>query len=957
MPHNSMTNWPDVEQELRLSKNRFRTFADFSYDWEEWLLPDQTLEYISPACERITGYPVDEFIRNPGFTSTIVHPEDRECYLLHIMSELQSSRTKAEITFRILTKEEEVRWIWHQCQPVFSSNGTWLGRRITNRDITALKEAEKKLKDHYQLFESGPAVIFKWQAEPGWPVEYVSSNVREMFGYKPEDFVDDRIPFSATIHPEDLARVGDEVRFYSSQADRSTFEQRYRCIDAAGKIRWIYDKINILRAANGDITHYQGYLLDITHQIEREKTLKKSGARLSLALAMADLGYWNWNLEQKRLFLSEELCDIFGLERTLRAQFTLKKMLKLVIPVDQGKVVSFFKQMADVKQDIIEFKIQHSNGHHILLRAKYDDMYDDCGNIVGREGVCQDITSIRQVENNLLISNLVFEQTKEGILVADREGIIRQINPAVSRITGYEAAEVLGKTPRLFKSDRHSREFYETMWWELLAKGCWQGEIWNRRKNGEIYPEWLSITAVKDAAGTVTEFIAVFHDMTEIKQKEEAILHQAHHDSLTDLSNRTLLLDRLKVFLRLARRSGKKVAILFIDLDHFKHINDSLGHTLGDMLLRQAADRLRQCARAEDTVARHGGDEFVIVQGCLTDSDIAVKTAKRVINAFHSSFEILGHELFVTASIGISCFPDDGEKEDLLISNADLAMYQAKKQGRNGYSQFTRGLNEKANRRLSLENSLRHALENTEFIIYYQPKVSLKEKRIIGFEALVRWQPDPGTIISPLEFIPLAEETGLIVPIGKFVLENACRQAMIWQEAGLSLSVAVNLSTVQFRQKDFLASIQSIVSASGLDPHFLELEITESLMMGNEAIVVGYLWELKKMGIKLSVDDFGTGYSSLAYLKQLPIDSLKIDRSFVKELPDNKEDAVIASTIISMAGNLGLTAIAEGVETPEQCNFFMEMGCHQIQGYLVSPPVSASELKKLLESSLSCFLM
>lgn len=575
MPQNCVTNWQDVEQELRLNKNRFRIIADFSYDWEEWLLPDQTLEYISPACERITGYPVDEFIRNPGFMRTIVYPDDRKHYLLHTVTELLPHRPKAEITFRIITKEGRISWIWHQCQPVFSPNGTWLGRRITNRDITALKEVEKKLKEHYQLFESGPTVIFKWRAEPGWPIEYVSPNVQEFFGYKPEDFLAGRIPFSATIHPEDSARVADEVRFFSSQTDRSTFEQRYRCIDAGGKIRWVYDKTNILRAVNGDITHYQGYLLDITHQIESEETLKKSGARLRLALSMADLGYWNWNLEQKHLFLSEELCDIFGLEQAFTSQVSLKKMLKLVIPEDRGRVVFFFRQMADVEENIIEFKIQHSNGHHILLRAKYDDMYDDGGNIIGREGVCQDITSIRQVENKLLISNLVFEQTMEGILVTDREGIIRQINPAVSRITGYEAAEVLGKTPRLFKSDRHPQEFYETMWLELLTKGFWYGEIWNRRKNGEIYPEWLSITAVKDAGGMVTEFIAVFHDMTEIKQKEETILHQAHHDSLTGLPNRTLLLDRLRVFLRLARRAGRKVAILFVDLDHFKHINDS----------------------------------------------------------------------------------------------------------------------------------------------------------------------------------------------------------------------------------------------------------------------------------------------------------------------------------------------------------------------------------------------
>jgi len=465
----------------------------------------------------------------------------------------------------------------------------------------------------------------------------------------------------------------------------------------------------------------------------------------------------------------------------------------------------------------------------------------------------------------------------------------------------------------------------------------------------------LSITAIKDTVGTVTGFIAVFHDMTEAKQKEETIRYQAFHDALTGLPNRSLLLDRLKVSLLQARRTGEKVAVVLLDLDHFKHINDSLGHSIGDLLLQQAAERIRLCVRDGDTVSRHGGDEFVIIQSCLTDLDVAVNTVKHILKVFRSSFNIEGHELFVTVSVGISCFPEDGDSEDLLISNAGLAMYRAKSQGRDSYHLFTQVLNEKAARRHSLENRLRHALKNDEFAVYYQPKVSLREKNIIGFEALVRWQPAPGTVISPFEFIPLAEETGLIIPIGKFVLESACRQARIWQDEGLALSVAVNISTVQFRQHDFLASVKSIVLASGLRPQSLELEITESLMMGDETRVIGYLWELKKMGIKLSVDDFGTGYSSLSYLKQLPIDTLKIDRSFIKDLPDDQEDAVIASTIISMAENLGLSVVAEGVETLAQCHFLEERGCPYIQGYLVSPPVPVSEVKGLLHAPGKCW--
>lgn len=949
-----MPNWRDVEKELRSDENCLSIIADFSYDWEEWRLPDQTLGYVSPACERITGYSADDFIRNTELIYAIIHPEDRDQYRLHTLTELQAQWPKAEINFRIISKDGLLRWIWHQCQPVFAPNGTWLGRRTTNRDITALKEAERKITEHHQLFQSGPTVIFKWRAEEGWPVEYVSPNVQEIFGYASEDVLAGRIPFSAFIHPEDMVRVADEVNAYSRQPGRNSFDQQYRCIDAAGKICWVYDNTNILRDANGTITHYHGYLLDITKQIESEETLKQSEARLRLALAMADLGYWTWDLGQRRLFLSDELYDLFGISRTF-SQAPLKKMIKLVTPDDRHRVVSFFKQMAEVGgENSVEFRGRDSKGCPLVLRAKYNYVRDEGGNIIGREGVCQDVTLIKQAENKLLISSQVFDQTIEGIVVTDREGIIHQINPAAARITGYELKDVLGKTPRLFKSDRHSREFYEAMWRSLLNRGFWQGEIWNRRKNGEIYPEWLSITAVKDAMGTITEFIAVFHDMTEIKQQEEMISYQAHHDALTGLPNRSLLLDRLKIALRHGRRSGQKVAVIFVDLDHFKHINDSLGHSIGDVLVQQAAERVRQCVRETDTIARHGGDEFVIVQEQLSDLRIAVNTAQRVVDAFQVPIKIQNHELFVTASIGISCFPEDGDGEELLLSNADLAMYRAKRQGRNGYCLFTKALNEEVNRRFFLENRLRHALENDEFVVYYQPKFALKEKKIIGFEALVRWRPDSGTLVAPYEFIPLAEETGLIIPIGQFVLESACRQAKIWQDEGLSLSVAVNLSTVQFQQQDFLASIEAALSASGLQPHCLELEITESLMMENEALVIGYLSQLKKMGIRLAVDDFGTGYSSLAYLKKLPIDTLKIDRTFVKDLPEDQEDAAITSTIISMAEHLGLSVIAEGVENLAQCRFLEERGCRQIQGYLVSPPRPVSELKELLYSSITC---
>jgi diguanylate cyclase (GGDEF)-like protein/PAS domain S-box-containing protein len=929
------------------SEERFRTIADTSYDWETWILPNGTYEYVSPACKRITGYSQEEFRNNQDLFLDIVHPEDRALLDTHHCKHLDQHEFKSELEFRIINKAGEVRWIWHQCQSVFSSDGDWLGRRGTSRDVTLIKQVERKLRQEQQLFNAGPTVVFKWKAVEDWPVEYVSANVQYVFGYVPADLLSSRVAYRDIIHPDDLQRVTSEVNTYNL-AGKDQFIQEYRVIGGDGIVRWVLDKTNVLRDDHGRITHYHGYLLDISQQKEAENALRLSESQLEKAQHIARLGYWQWDRQSDLLVFSESVYATLGLDSVIFKP-SRRNILRLVHPEDRRRVTTLFTNMEGKRgSESIEFQI-HGAKQLIVMRVEYEFNLDDAGNVVGMQGICQDITSFKKTETQLALFDKIFANTIEGIVITDSEGIIQDMNPAGQRITSYNLPEVIGKSTSVFKSDRHPPEFHEKMWATLLTKGFWQGEIWSRRKNGEVYPLQMSLTALNGETNLISSVIYVFHDMTEIKIQEKEIHFQTYHDALTGLPNRILLLDRLKVALRHARELHNKLAVIMVDIDDFKQINDSLGHTVGDLLLQQAAVRIKKCVRENDTVARQGSDDFIVLLENLIDPQIAANTAARIAENFRSPFVIDGQQFFITISAGVAIAPEDGDNEDVLISNADLAMYRAKEKGKNTYCLFTNELNERIKHKLDLSTQLRNALENDEFVVYYQPKVDIAKKCIVGVEALVRWEPEPGTIISPVEFIPFAEETGLILPLAQFVLITACRQTVTWQSQGFSLNVSVNLSPKQFSQDDFVYSINTALLESGLSANMLELEITETLMMENEDLAIGLLWELKNMGIKISVDDFGTGYSSLAYLKQLPIDILKIDRSFVKDLPDNQDDVVLASTIINMAQSLGLNVVAEGVETVEQLRFMCEHGCLLIQGFLFSPPVSACKMTQLLE--------
>ncbi len=574
-------------------------------------------------------------------------------------------------------------------------------------------------------------------------------------------------------------------------------------------------------------------------------------------------------------------------------------------------------------------------------------------------GVLQNVSERRRTEQEMQLAASVFENSIEGILVTDPQGTILRTNKAFTLMTGYTPQEALGRNPSFLRSGKHDAQFFADMWSAIKETGLWQGEIWNRRKNGEVYPEWLGVSTVYDERRQPIYYVGVFTDITDQKLSEQRIYHLAHYDVLTDLPNRVLFQDRLDRALLSAKRGEYPLLLLYLDLDRFKPINDSFGHPVGDLLLQQVAERLRQCVRESDTVARMGGDEFTVILGPGHSPGVDVvqigsRVARTILENLGNPFDLEGHEVFISASIGIVVYPNDGGNVAELVRNADTAMYHAKAKGRNNFLFYEAHMNATAADRLMIENSLRRALERSEFELYFQPSVNIREGRIDALEALIRWcHPDLG-VVAPEQFISLAEESGLIVPIGEWVLREAVRQVAQWRQAGFGhLRVAVNLSLRQFRHRDLMNVIRQVMFEAGLDASVLALEVTESAFMEDEEETIARLNEMSEMGIQILIDDFGTGYSSLARLRTLPIQVLKIDRSFIRDITTDPNDASIIAAIIAMAHNLQLKVIAEGVETPSQLKFLKSRDCEEVQGYLFSRPVPGADVLELLRRGVS----
>ena len=558
----------------------------------------------------------------------------------------------------------------------------------------------------------------------------------------------------------------------------------------------------------------------------------------------------------------------------------------------------------------------------------------------------RDITVRKHAEDQLRLVSRVFDRAAEGVMITDEHQKILTVNDSFTNVTGYTRDDVIGKSPAILQSGKQGTDFYKEMWDILQDRGWWQGEIWNRRKNGELYLEWLSINVVRDEDGKVINYIGMFSDITLIKESRQRMEFLATHDELTMLPNRSLFNEHLKLALARSQRSGTQLALLFVDLDNFKMINDTLGHEEGDELLKQAAGRLKGCVRAADSVARLGGDEFVILLDIENRNGASIM-AKRILEAFTAGFLLKDQDYIISPSIGISLFPEDAADPKILMSHADTAMYRAKERGKNTYLFFTNEMAEHIGHRLLIERSLRQAIANNELFLEYQPQIDFESNALTGVEALLRWRHDGETIL-PGTFIPIAEESGLIVDIDNWVIGEACRQMRAWNQAGLPpFWVSINISAHHFRRPNIFSQIMGIVSIANISPKRLSIEITESSLMDVES-ASRMLRKLHEVGFRISVDDFGTGFSSLSYLKRFSVNELKIDRSFVDDIASDAEDRSITTAIIAMARELGLQTVAEGVETAAQHEVLRKLGCTIGQGYLYSPPLAGPQLQDWL---------
>ncbi|TAK64676.1 EAL domain-containing protein [Methylobacter sp.] len=621
------------------------------------------------------------------------------------------------------------------------------------------------------------------------------------------------------------------------------------------------------------------------------------------------------------------------------------------LPVLPWAVRSVFLETVRLKGDY--------TGEHELLRKNQDGsksiywlnsslLHSEQGKLEGAVVTALNITELKDRETRLRLSAKVFDNSSEAIFITDPQGTIMEVNEAFCEITGYRRSEVLGRNPRMLKSNLHDRPFYKDLWHSLLNEGEWKGEIWDRRKNGEFCPMLLSINAVTDKLGRLTHYVAISTDISHQKQTEQELKQLAYYDVLTNLPNRFLFKDRFEHEICSAERNNARLALFFLDLDHFKNVNDTLGHWAGDSLLKIIATRIQECLRKTDTVARMGGDEFTIILPGLVGITDATELARKLVDAMTRPVQINDHTVFVGVSIGIAIFPDDGDDFDTLTKHADTAMYAAKAKGRGMFQYFEAGMNEAAHQRLSLENALRSAIEQEEFQLYYQPKADSSLSRITGAEALIRWKRPGFGIVPPERFIAIAEEAALIIPLGKWILKTACLQANEWANRQESFRIAINLSPLQLLADNFIAILDSILDETGTNPGWIELEVTESLVMHDIEKATERLQQIRERGIHLAMDDFGTGYSSLSYLQKLPIQTLKIDRSFILAYNDDpaSNEAAFIKTIVSLGQVLNMKVIAEGVETEPQLTLLQSYGCHEIQGYYLSPPLPADEFQR-----------
>ena len=915
--------------------------ADVDHHW--------TALYISEAVECLTGYAADDLVQNQrlSFTS-LIHPDDLDKVQDALRGFYAGSDTVV-VEYRIRHRDGRTLWVHDRGHGSYGADGRlqWVDGFMW--DISDRKQAEATLRENQAILEQSQraASLGDYVFDIGTQSWHGSEVLHDIFGID-ADYPCTKDAWRRLVHPQDrealIAYLHDHVL-----KKRLPYDREYRIIRRSdGALRWLHTLGRLELGADGDVVRVFGTIQDITQRKLAEEHLQQQTALLRRILdSIPDLIFFK-DVDSVYLGCNPAFEEFAGRKE---ADQIGKTDFDFFDP-DSARAYREMDQqiMATGQARQTEECVTYPDGRRVLLDTLKTPFYGPDGEILGMVGISRDITARKQSEIDLLQAATVFENTREGVMITDTELRILRVNRSFCELTGYSENEVLGHTPRLLQSGRHDTEFYAELWDRIRTTGHWQGEIWNRRKNGEIYPELLSISSVRNEAGDVSHYVAVFADISHIKASEKALDFLAHHDALTRLPNRLALLSRLEHSIESMRRSGGRLALLMLDLDRFKDVNDSFGHPAGDEVLQQVAARLSKQLRATDTLARLGGDEFTVLLENLSHVDDAARVANEIIETMCAPWPLSnGARVHVGTSVGISLFPDHGDSAETLLQQADAALYRAKAEGRGCFKYYSDELTRAARERIALEGRLRRALTDNQLRVYFQPQVDIASGRIFAAEALVRWQdPDHG-LIMPGRFIPIAEETGLIGDIGLWVLRATCSQGQAWIAAGLPpITLAVNLAPHQMRHGDIAGAVAEVLRDTGFPPERLELELTESALMQREDEAAEILNSLRALGVRLSIDDFGTGYSSLAYIKRFPIDTLKIDRNFIKDLADDKDDREITSTIISMGHNLGLKVLAEGVETEEQLAYLKAQGCDSYQGYLKSPAVPAEEFAELI---------
>lgn len=934
-----------TSQRLSEELEHYRLLADLSLEWACWVDEGGQLRYVSPACRDITGYTAQEFLDDPSLMQRIIHPDDQGRYGEH--RHASSEERPDSLRFRITTRAGDVRWIEHNCRAVWDEAGRYRGYRIANRDITTVRrEVAESLRRNEEalayVLDTVPDIAVQGYQLDGTVVLWNRAS-EYLYGYSAEEAMGANLA-DLLIPPE----------------ERESFLHRLQGLREGGSLP--PSEILVLRHKRGyPVTVFSRHVMAQVAEDDLRlycmdvdiNARDRDRERLWEVVQGGNLGLFEWRPDGYVFFSREFKGQLGYKDRELGDD--LEAWLSLIHPDEREAVRELFSVYARHPSGRFrsEVRVRHRAGEWRWILYQGTAIYTSEGQLEKLLGSSLDITERRQAEERSARLAYAVEQSPALVMITDQDNVIEYVNQSFCEVTGFSRDEVVGYRPGILRYGEENVENYQRLWDTIREGEIWEGEFKNRKRCGDPYLEQARIAPVRDASGRVTHYVKLAEDITDKRALTERLEYLAFHDSLTGLPNRSLLLDRIGQAVLRSRRKRHSLAVVFIDLDDFKAVNDSLGHTLGDELLVQVAQRLSRVLRAEDTVARFGGDEFIVLLPSLEHESAVLPVLHRLQTTLGEPMPLSGHQLQLSVSMGVAMWSGDCEAPEELVRQADTAMYRAKAEGRRCYHFYEPEMDEALQERMEMDQAMRIGLERGEFYLVYQPRVDLVTGDVLSMEALVRWRHPEWGVVSPRRFIPRAEETGFILLLGPEILRQACSRIRAWKERSVpTVPVAVNLSARELRDPEVIDRILGIMADKGLEAGELEIEITESAAMGRVDQTARMLGRLNEHGVRISIDDFGTAYSSLNYLKRLPVHAIKIDQSFISDMEgdaaNHPEDAAIIRAIIGLGDNLGMQVIAEGIENQVQRDFLLDSGCLQGQGYLFSYPMLAEDVESLV---------